>query len=319
MRQVSVALLHPAAGERFLQRSLYGYLAIGTIAAVIAAASHLHSDRAEALLQIEYRTKSSAEASDGARNVDQAFDLIYQNLRTLASLPGIRSIDRHGATLSPEAHTTFQMIYNNLASSVSVSEVYVVPANFNPQRVDPVTGVTEEPIIMFDEPILNAGSEIPAEQRALDPDSVREAKATGPAEADIHEFHQLAEHAAWFREHYSLSGNNSGLRVPIISGEEIITRDNTQFIHSGNDADRKGIIFSVPYFDAHGKFAGMVSAIILTDALRDLLPTPNYALVNPGNGFVSIKPDAGAHVVQARDAISRGKLAGQLRQINLRF
>ena len=38
------------------------------------------------------------------------------------------------APVGPEARTTFQMIYNNLADSVSVSEVYVIPAGFDPDH-----------------------------------------------------------------------------------------------------------------------------------------------------------------------------------------
>ncbi|TGU29150.1 GGDEF-domain containing protein, partial [bacterium M00.F.Ca.ET.152.01.1.1] len=64
-----------------------------------------------------------------------------------------------------------------------------------------------------------------------------------------------------------------GLNVPIIGTKELITCDNTDFIHSGNDADRSGFILSVPVFAADGSLRGSVSAIMLTSALRKLLPS----------------------------------------------
>ena len=289
-----------------MKKSVLGYIAVGLVSVTAAAAVHDYSERATAFLLTEYRSKSSAETAEGARNIDKAFELIYQNLRTLASLPSIRTIDRHAETLTPEARTTFQMIYNNLASSVSVSEVYVIPADFDPQRLDPVTGQGQAPVIMFDELILNAGSGISADQRSANPESVVQAAKTGPEEVEAYEYVQLAEQAAWFRANYPTSSGIAGLRVPIISSGEVITCDNTRYIETLTDDDRKGVIFSVPFFRADGTFGGMVSAIILTNALRDLLPSPDYALINPGNAYASIRSDAGQHVRNAAPAIARG-------------
>jgi hypothetical protein len=156
------------------------YLAAGAASLLVAGAAHFHVAQGVELLKSEYVDKARAEAGRRGADVDRAFAEIYQNLRTLASLPGIRAIDRHAETLTPEARATFQMIYNNLANSVSVSEVYVIPPDFSPDRLDPATGRTEEPIIMFDELILNAGAAISADTRAADPLAVTAAPRTGP-------------------------------------------------------------------------------------------------------------------------------------------
>lgn len=279
-----------------MRRSIAGFLAVGLVSAAVAGAAEIHARQGTELLKAEYVAKSRAEVRNGAQDVDQALELIYQNLRTLASLPGIRNIDRHAETLTPETRTTFQMIYNNLANSFAVSEVYITPADFDPDLVDPVTGHGEEPIVMFDELILNAGSGLSADERIADPNAVAEAASNGPPEVEIFEYRLLREQAAWFREHYPDNSAISGLRVPLVSGPEVITCDNTFYLASRSDPDRKGIIFSVPFFDESGNFQGMVSAIVLTRALTALLPDANYALVNAHHGYVTTKPDAPAHV-----------------------
>ncbi|AZO46249.1 EAL domain-containing protein [Mesorhizobium sp. M7D.F.Ca.US.005.01.1.1] len=75
--------------------------------------------------------------------------------------------------------------------------------------------------------------------------------------------------------------------MPIIGTKELITCDNTDFIHTGNDADRSGFILSVPVFGGDGSLRGSVSAIMLTSALRKLLPSSDYVIVNSGYGFES--------------------------------
>lgn len=71
---------------------------------------------------------------------------------------------------------------------------------------------------MFDELILNAGSKLSAEQRALDPQSVKEAAKVGPPEVEIHEYHQLASQVGWFKANYPDLSRIKGLDVPLISG-----------------------------------------------------------------------------------------------------
>ena len=287
-----------------MRRVAAGYMMVAAVAALVSGAVEWHARSNTAILKAEFRASSSARAAEGVRIIDQSISGIYQNLRTLASLPALRDISRHAENLSPEARATFQLIYNNLASSVSVSEVYVVPASFDPERIDAATGRGEEPVIMFDELILNAGSKISPEQRALDPRSVRESVKLGPPEVEIHEYRQLATQISWFKANHPDLSRIKGLSVPLISGSEVITCDNTFFISSLSDDDRKGIIFSVPYFGADGRLAGVVSAIILTRALRDLLPSPDQALVNSANGVLIMSGGAGPHMLAARDAIA---------------
>ncbi|MBM3519516.1 MAG: HAMP domain-containing histidine kinase [Alphaproteobacteria bacterium] len=291
--------------QRQYIRPVSGYLAIllACVALFVAIARYASTDIEE--IRHHFLETSAASAAKGAREVDRAIRSIYENLRTLATLPSVIEVDRHGTNLDADDKMTIQQIYNGLATSVDVSEVYIVPENLNPDRIDPVTGRPEEPIIMFDHTILNAGANLSLESRMADPDSVAAAKNTGPPEIEIHEYRQFTEHMDWFRSHYPTARHVSGLRVPFISGPEVITCDNTDFIASGDDTDRAGIIFSVPFYGPDSKFKGTVSAIILSNSLRKLLPSGDFVLVNPGNGYVNaakelphIKASA-AHILHA--------------------
>ena len=84
----------------------------------------------------------------------QFFTLAYQTLRTIGLLPSVRAIQggnranekedviaSHRFTI--EGDRTVQQLYNNLASNVSVSEVYCVLDGFDRSR-------GEVPFFMYD-------------------------------------------------------------------------------------------------------------------------------------------------------------------------
>ncbi len=247
-----------------------------------------------------------ARTLQDAPRVDSALRSIYENLRTLASLPGVRQIDRHAENMEDETRITFQQIYNNLANNVDISEVYVLPIDFNPQRIDPITLKSEEPIVSFDKFIINAGNGLDRLQRQSHSIINASPDYKGPAEIESFEYAQMAQQATWLSQHYSELAQISGLGFPFISGSEVITCDNRQFIVTKNDIDRSGVVFSVPFYDPSGKLKGMVSSVILTRALRDLLPSSNLALINPGNGY-AVLANGVVHSVGTDDALHKGQ------------
>ena len=235
-----------------------------------------------------YRELSLKEAGSAGRTVEAAFHQIYHNLRTISLLPTVREIDRHGNNLSPDARASINQIYNNLASDITVSEVYIVPGDFEPDRIDPVTGKTEAPILEFDELVTayphSGGKAVGARGR----DGVDE-------EIEIYEYRQLSETVRTLKNRFPTIAKDREMAAPLLSGGEIITCDNTEFKKTKLDADRKGIIFSIPFYSLNGSFKGTVSAIIRTNALRALLPERDFALINLDTGFVVIPSGDGQH------------------------
>lgn len=258
-----------------------------------------------------YIEASQHESRLASKRVESAFTQIYQNLRTISFLPSVRKIDRHGTNLGSDGSLSIRQIYNNMKSNVAVSEIYIVPEDLDPEAIDTTTGKPQVPILMFDELIVNPEAEAHSET-VNTPTAAQSAEAPKPAPVavpsttepvgasdgspeavEIYEYRQLQEHMRYYKAHYGLSKQVDGLNVPIISGGEVITCDNSTFTDSHKDSDRSGILFSVPFYADDGSFKGTVTTIILTNALKTIIPESNYALLNTEYGYAVLPATAG--------------------------
>jgi methyl-accepting chemotaxis protein len=239
----------------------------GAAAIVIKERADLHSARQRFWMESHASTELAATAAQ------QQFTYIYQNLRTISRLPSVKSIDRHATNLSANDTTTIQELYNNLGSDVDVSEVYIVPASLDADQIDPFTGAPQTPILMFDDLIS---------------DDAGGGAVTRRFEAEIYEYHLLHHQMQWFAKHIPNVKTTDGFNIPMISGPQVITCDNTVYNATLNNSDRTGMIFSVPFFGPDGNFKGSISAIIRIKAVRAVLPAQNFALVNPAYGALLV-------------------------------
>ena len=263
--------------------TILGYLSIAVVFLGLALGVRVVIEDNFEAAKTHFIENAHADAVAAEARVRDKLHSIYENLRTLTLLPSVQNIDRHGMNLGYEGEITIQQVYNNLANSVAVSEVYILPTNFNPERIDPTTGKSEEPILMFDELIVNASARLPAKSKMRN--HVLE-RLQNAKEDETHEYRQLQQVIAYLQLHYPTNANIEGLDLPIISGPEVITCDNNTYIHTGRDKDRSGVMFSVPFFDEAGILKGTVTAIILTNALQKMLPEQDYALINSGYGYI---------------------------------
>lgn len=90
-----------------------------------------------------YRTESDANATLVRSAMQSKFGSIYETLRTIARMPGIRQSRRDQHALAKYDHIPVIELYRNLSKNVQVSEIYVVHRGFNPDRVDPRSGRPE--------------------------------------------------------------------------------------------------------------------------------------------------------------------------------
>lgn len=232
-------------------------------------------------LRDTYRLESHKDAEQVKLQFEYAFNQIYQGARTIARLPGVRSIDRYGKTFSEEASSTVQEIYNNLATNVSMSEVYIVPADLEPDQIDPVTGENQAPIITYDQLIVGKSESSEGE--------AEEEEGEGPEEVEIFEYRLMKEQLSYFKRNYSTESKIEGLSYPAVLGKEVVTCDNSRYsMQNPNDKDRSGLILSVPFYSPEGVLKGCISGIVLTNALSDLLPTGSYVLRNINYDYVAL-------------------------------
>ncbi len=236
-----------------------------------------------------YRSESHNHATLVADTLEDTFRQMYQGLRTIARLPGVRSVQRHaneiefhgGDGLESDTRQTVQEIYNNLASNVAMSEVYIVPVNLEPDEIDPHTGRLQEPITTFDELIVG--------QFADQTEHDKHGHYHDLEETEIHEYRLMKRQLAWMRQTVPRIEDIAGLDFPAMGGSEVITCDNTRYSKNRpDDADRSGLVYSVPFYGPDGELKGCISGVVLTHALRDLLPSDHYVLSNLGHDYLAV-------------------------------
>jgi signal transduction histidine kinase len=269
----------------FSRRELLLCLPILLVSCGLAGALHFLTQAESNHAMERYTANANSQTRTVVKGVEASLDQIYTNLRTLAQLPGVRKIDRHAINIDADTRTTFQQVYNNLATSVDISEVYIISEDFNPDRLDPFTGKHEEPILMFDELIIDGGAQRAAVlgQTAI----VGQSSAALQDEVEDQEYKQFVDVIGWYKRNYPSLDKIQGLAYPVRSGAAVITCDNRYFNDTKNDADRTGMTFSVPFYRADGKLGGVVAAIVLNRAITNLLPSQDYAVVNTQYGFAT--------------------------------
>ena len=226
-------------------------------------------------LKKEFQHLSRADAQAVGERYSQALATMYQGLRTIARLPGTRNIDRYAKNLKADTRHSIQEIYNNLYDNITLSEVYVVPVEFDPDVIDPNTGKPSEPIITFDEFIVGQVAEI-------DPDGELPVE-----EIEIYEYRLMKKQLQWMKENFPTEAHIKDLNYPAISGEEVVTCDNSMFSPlNPNDHDRSGLVYSVPFYGPGGNLRGIISGVILSNRLRAYLPNSNYVINNSTFNFM---------------------------------
>ncbi|MFQ5412270.1 MAG: hypothetical protein ACE5EC_08220, partial [Phycisphaerae bacterium] len=238
-----------------------------------------------------YRTESAAATGMTVHRVGLTFDEIYRALRTVARLPGVRSIDwncrsgpmdRDGTMLDSNTRLTVQEIYNTLASDIAVSELYIVPVDLDPDGTDPKQTRPREPITTFDEFIVGRN----AVGQAMGRDTDLSDDEGEIEEIEIFEYRQMRTQLDWMLEHCPNEKSIDALNYPLLGGSQVVTCDNSRFNpKTPNDDDRSGLVLSVPIYDQSGALRGCVSGIILSQALSDLLKTGHYAILNTSYSF----------------------------------
>ncbi|MEQ1782966.1 MAG: ATP-binding protein [Hyphomonadaceae bacterium] len=237
------------------------------------------------LAGVAFRRDATLRAEDAAGLIDGKLRQIHQGLRTIGLLPSVQRI-AHGGHVDTDTMQTIQQLYNNLKLNVDISEVYVLPVGFDPDRIDPVIGLNEEPIASFDQ--LLSESEV---AQAFASHAAPTDKAARDVEQE--ERRGLAKQVAWLERRFPTIAAFDTFERPMSSSPEIVTTDSSTFSISGLEADRLGVILSVPFYDKDGQVRGAVAATIRTAALAGYLPRSDYALINSAHGLSVLSPEHG--------------------------
>jgi hypothetical protein len=232
-------------------------------------------------LKSNYLSEKAHTTESIAKNVEEAFKAFYQGLRTMTLLPGVINIDRYGTNFHLDSKKAMQQIYNNTFLNVTLSEVYLLPKELNPDRIDPNTKKPEEPILTFDEFITSS---------TISEEKVEEKPKL--EEVEIFEYRLMAKQLSYLRSQFSNRSSFKDLNVPAVMGEPVITCDNSEFsqadLDSNNDKSRLGFVYTLPVYSDSGEFHGAVSGIVRLNVLEKLIPKGSFALASKGNGYLGV-------------------------------
>jgi methyl-accepting chemotaxis protein len=261
------------------------------MAIIIAGFINYKFESDKELVLIDYQKSKVLELKEAKVNFENKIHAIYQSIRTMSLLPGVRKVDRYGKNFSDDSKIAVQQIYNNAFLNINLSEIYLLPKTLNPDTIDPVTKKPEEPIITYDKFIID------------DKKNVKEEEEKKPAieQVEIFEYRSMKTQLEFFAEKYSKKSSFNGLEVPLLISSELVTCDNAEYtakeVEAKNDAPRSGLVFTVPTYNLEGNYAGGVSAVVRTFALAKYLPLKNFGIVRddgytltnePSNDFKSV-------------------------------
>ncbi len=220
-----------------------------------------------------FRAQALSDATQVASKLSTVHNGIYQGIRTIARLPGVRDIPRHihDDEFEPTARQSVQELYNNLAQSIAISEIYIVPLDMQPDEIDPLTGKLQEPITTFDELIIGQNADIAWGEHTEEVEEI-----------EIYEYRLMRMQLDRMLVDCPQLGYLKGLDYPLYGGRGVVTCDNTYYSPANpDDDDRIGYVFSTPFYGYDGKLKGCISVVTLKIVFREALPNGNYALIAP--------------------------------------
>ena len=259
----------------------YKIIGLGLLAMVLSAGLYWQNQLAQERMMTEAKRQLVMDKFGAvAEELERFFTLAYQTNRTISLLPSIRSIkggnrssDQQDVValgrFSQEGHKTVQQLYNNLASNVGVSEVYLVLEGLNAKN-------GEVPFFMFDA----------IEMSGVGADQATESKteaADSPEESEEAEYEYYPQQLAYLKERYPKFQFKKLDDIPSILSRPLRTCDNAQY-HSkirDNVADTFGLLFSTPMYGDNGEFKGLVSAIFRLNVLEAILLQVPFVIVTP--------------------------------------
>lgn len=241
---------------------------------LICSVLYLHTKEVAQVKQI-YVAKTDIKSVSIADTIYEKFKTAYETVRTVSLLPGVVAIELPGQVLAQDTIGSIQQLYNNAFLNIQLSEIYILPKGFDYQKINSVTQKPEEPLAVFDELITD---------NKLKSEKEKSKNQSTIVEDESFEYALYRDQFKFFNTNYPTNSTFKKLAVPMLSGPEIITCDNSDFtqkdVDSKNNKPRKGLVFTVPKYSQSGNMNGGVSAVLRTSVIEKYLPNGTHALVN---------------------------------------
>jgi methyl-accepting chemotaxis protein len=268
-------------------------LLAGTSLAGFFGYTYLRSHHTSEIAQIktDYNVKVHDETlMSKADDFTSMFKNMYESARTISLLPGMRQNaggnrkadgpigNNDGTTsedaveqgrLTTEASQTIQQVFNNLASDVSIGEVYTLGKGFNYLQNNDV------PFTMND--TLKFGTQ------GEDTSAVDTTTSDTPVAYETAEYTYFPSVLSQFEKNFPKLNFASINDIPATFSPIMRTCLNDQYVSAanGNAAETNGIIYSLPYYGPDNAFKGIVAVIFRTNMLEaKLIGVPNLIITD---------------------------------------
>lgn len=207
-----------------------------------------------------YRAGAHIESFNTANQINTRMNSIYQELCTIAKLPGIRFRDEHTTSLDEQTQQTLQELYSSLADNNGISEIHIITTDFDPTNTTP--SARHRPLVTFDSRTANV---------ALSASNQGNVERHKVPVNDAPEYDLMSQQLTLLKTQYPEDNRATATTTPALLGPEVVTRDNSRYLATDpDDRNRSGIIYSVPIYDRRGLLKGMVSAVLLSNSIRDI-------------------------------------------------
>jgi diguanylate cyclase (GGDEF)-like protein len=221
-------------------------------------------------VRVELQKEMTVALRSKATEIEGVLQRTYRTIRTISLLPGVRAVTPHNRSnededvvsegrISQADYDTVQQLYNHVASSVSVSEIYLVFDGFDPQQ-------GQTPFLMFDQVIVDRfQAQLAAAPAGSSPDH--------PEEYEADEYLDYVRQLAQLRQRPATGLADLSSILPI-SSAEMRTCDNSQYpsLAAGDPRNTLGFSLSVPIFGRpNGQFTGLVTAVLRSNVLEAAL------------------------------------------------
>ncbi|WP_339768866.1 EAL domain-containing protein [uncultured Paraglaciecola sp.] len=263
----------PLLTKRKLQRYFFPAIGLGFILLWLLSSALFWSNWNTEQQRIRDTLAHDAEMSlqGKATEIEGILQQIYHSVRTISLLPGVRDTapsNRNSddedivemGLISAANYDTVQQLYNHVASSVALSEIYIVYDGFNPD-------VGQVPFLMFDHVIVDNFAKL---TMALNGHH----EGDFPEEDETEEYEDYVRQLDYLRQQNFDMPNQSLDSITVINSGLLRTCDNTQFLSKshGHVKHTYGFTLSVPIYGLSDRqFKGLVTAVLRTNVLEAAL------------------------------------------------
>jgi methyl-accepting chemotaxis protein len=244
---------------------------VWALSACIAGFFVFDHNASESLVRQQFQRTAESALDRKATDLLQTFRFLQVGLRNIALLPGIRDA-RTGNTpanspdaiaagrISAETRDTVQQFYNNLASLISISEVYMVAKGFQPAQ-------GETPVFMFDQLIVDATT------AATETSSGKAKNPDEPEEAEEEEYVYYENTLKSLEKNHTQFTFKTMSDIPFWISHALRTCDNSQYTSKskGDAKNAVGIAAVVPIYERTGDFKGLITAVVRMNVFEAVL------------------------------------------------